>query len=152
CTDLARLLRVPGVLNYKNFKNGQEPKPVYVHTVNEVVYDFADFQRFATPLSSKVKNATVKAAKTVPVNPPNTQPATTDLSKLQGAICACEEASGGSRSDLDYALVCRAVSLDLDPDVVWDAVSGTSKSTERSRASYFDKAWDKAEAIRQQNE
>src|SRR5262249_21744084 len=72
-----------------------------------------------------------------------------DLAKLHNELRACQDAPVGSRSELDYALVCRAVQLGLDPDAVWNEVSHISKFSERSRESYFDPMWGK-EAARQQ--
>src|SRR5262249_15585075 len=126
---------------------GREPKPVYVFAVNDVKYDFADFQKYAMTVPSTPKKVGVKAEKTALVSKPRaSRPGSTDLAKLEAALRACEEAPLGSRSEPDYALVCRAVSLGLDADAVWEAVSGISKFSERQRESYFDPMWRKAEA------
>jgi hypothetical protein len=49
--DLARILRLPGTLNRKNQRNGQEPVPCVLAEMDESRrYDFADFERFAVAI------------------------------------------------------------------------------------------------------
>ena len=121
CTDLARLLRIPGTPNYKGFKNGREPRPVHVFAVNDVAYSITDFEKYAVSIPLAPKKATVKPVKDALIT--TTKPLSKDLTRIEDAIRACEDAPTGSRSELDYALVCRAESLGLDPDAVWEAVS-----------------------------
>ncbi|MBM4072657.1 MAG: hypothetical protein FJ271_27575 [Planctomycetes bacterium] len=150
CTDLARLLRLPGTLNYKGFRNGRQPKPVYVHAVNDVTYSFSDFEKYAMSVPSTTKKANTRPVETALIDKDRVANVfSKDLAKLEDAIRACQEAVVGSRSEYDYALVCRAVQLGLDPDAVWNEVSPISKFAERTRESYFDKMWEKA-AARQQ--
>ena len=46
-SDLARLLRLPGTMNLKNARNGDEPKPCEIISINEDRHPLSAFEKFA---------------------------------------------------------------------------------------------------------
>jgi hypothetical protein len=136
--DLARILRLPGSLNYKNARNGQEPVPCgLVHCDPSRRYPLTAFE----PLAELAALASEPAPSPAPR-------ATTDLSpalkqRLDELVREC--ATAADRSKADFSLCCWAVEQGIDQEVVWQQVQHVGKPAERGQA-YFDDSWEAAEA------
>jgi hypothetical protein len=139
--DLSRLLRLPGSLNRKEERNGQEPVPArLVRLDGNLRYSVADFEEFAKQSPSRRRREQVAQMK-LPT-PKKLTPTKRD--KLNELVAACTIAPIGARSEADWALACAAVERGWPKEDVWTAVESVGKFAEAGRG-YFDRTWDRAE-------
>ena len=140
-TDLARLLRIPGTLNRKNERNGDQPTPcrlLYLHSDQR--HAISDFEHVVEESPTRKRRAQVEQ---IQVPTPKKMTAT-KRDKLNELAAACAIAPVGSRSEVDWALVCVAVEKGFPREEVWEAVQNVGKFAEAGRR-YFDRTWDRAE-------
>ena len=143
CTDVARILRLPGTLNPKY----APPVPVQIVTLNDGKHPLSIFEDFLVP--KERVTAVITTAVTVDVGDGYYTPGTeTSLAGLEDEIEACAFAPKGLRSDRDHELIFEAIRQDVNPDVLWEEVQSISKFADRGR-SYFDHTWQKASRLAQ---
>jgi hypothetical protein len=146
-TDLSRLLRVPGTLNRKNERNGQEPKPTELVVCDATRrYSLAIFEPFAKPSSEAVRQKKIDAVKLPRVR----RLSPTRHDRLGELITACAVAAPGVRSEIDFKLCCFAIRSGAAKDEIWAQVNSIGKFGERGE-EYFNRTWENAEyAVRNQ--
>lgn len=140
--DLARLLRLPGTMNRKNERDGQEPVPcTLIHCEPNLRYAFDDFKAFAD--RSPEKQQREKINKVQLPTPRKLTPVKRD--GLNDKILACDLAEKHSRSEVDYALCIWAIEKSIAREEVWSLVQHVGKfATDGER--YFQLTWSKAES------
>lgn len=139
-TDLSRILRVPGTMNRKNQRNGQEPVPCTLVECDATRrYAIGQFEQFVAASPQKAHREHV--AKVKLPSPRKLSARGTD--KFNELVLASSTAPVGSRSEADFALCCWAVEHGMRRDDVWAAVANVGKFAER--ADYFDRTWSAAE-------
>ena len=138
--DLARLLRVPGTLNRKNQRNGQEPKPsrLLKCEVNER-HSIDLFERFAEKSPGKKQREQIAK---IPLPAPKRKSGKRK-DRFADLLASCVAAPLGKRSEADYAIVCFAIEHGMDRGEVWEQVASVGKFAEGGEA-YFDRTWEKA--------
>ncbi len=140
-TDLVRLLRMPGTMNRKDERNGQEAVPCRLVECCGERYELSQFEAFAAKSPDAVLRKQIAA---VPLPTPRKLGAKAK-DKLSEHILACTIAETGQRSDADFA-VCRfAIKSGHPKEELLASVSGVGKFAERGE-TYFDLTWKKAEA------
>lgn len=138
-TDLSRLLRMPGSLNRKNERNGQEPKPCTLVECSSATYAIGQFEQFAMESPERQKRERI-AKVVLPAIRKRISPTVQD--KLAERITMCEIAE--DRSAADFALCSFAIEKGVARDELWGRVQGVGKFAERGE-TYFDLTWNKAE-------
>jgi len=123
--DLVRLLRLPSTMNRKNQVNGATPVECRLVELNDLRYTIEDF-----PAPEEKKSTTTQHNINCKAD-----------STFEGLLEQCKTAE--DRSKADYALLCHAKTLGMEPDTVWAAVENYGKFEQRGR-DYFDITWDKA--------
>lgn len=140
-TDLTRLLRVPGTLNRKNQRNGQEPVScVLVQCDPHRRYPFTAFSHLADAAPEVEKRRMLEKIP-LPVTRKIT-PRRQDT--LNEHITRCQLAERGLRSEADYALCCFAIRSGVAQDVLWPQVADIGKFQEGGER-YFERTWHRAE-------
>lgn len=138
--DLSRLLRLPGTMNRKNERNGDQPKPcelVFVHS--ERRYPFELFAKFADKAPAKQKRDALAAIPLPALR--NLTAAKTDT--LAGKILLCQTAPHGTRSEADFHLCAWAIEKGIEKSKVWIRCRTIGKFAECGEP-YFDLTWNKA--------
>ncbi len=140
-TDLSRPMRLPGTLNRKGERMGVPPVPSTVlQLCPDRRYVLDDFAHLAERSHDRIKREAIAKIKL---------PAARKLSDGRRATLTdlanrCAVAPVGSRSEADWALVCKAVEQGWPVEEVWVAVENIGKFAERGR-KYFDQAFEKAQ-------
>jgi hypothetical protein len=140
-TDLSRLMRVPGSLNRKGERNGAQPTPctlLYLHADQRHAVE--DFEHVVRVSPTRKRRDLVRQIQ-LPT-PKRLTPTKRD--KLHEIVAACAIAPIGSRSEVDWALVCAAVEHGWPKEEVWEAVASVGKFADSGRR-YFDHTWSRAE-------
>lgn len=115
-TDLSRLLRLPGSLNRKNERNGEEPKLcTLVKCEVDLRYSFDGFKHLALE-SPQVKERSAIAKMPLPVVRKKLSPS--KIEKLEDAIARSCVAPLGTRSQADFSLCCFAIENGVSRDEV----------------------------------
>jgi len=139
--DLARLLRLPGTLNQKNARNGQEPKPCRViESHPERRYPFSDFEKFAEQAPDRQRREKISRVKL----PTARKLTPRKADRLAEKLAACDAAPVGERSEADFHLLCFCVEQGVDRAEVWAQVQSVGKFAEAGER-YFRTTWAKAE-------
>ncbi|MEQ9588027.1 MAG: hypothetical protein RJS97_08745 [Parvibaculaceae bacterium] len=140
-TDVSRLLRLPGSLNRKNQRNGQEPIATELVVCDSsrryAINEFHSW-RSDSPESQRQKQIAV-----IPL-PAVRKPTAARSDKLAMLIAAFSIAGPGSRSEADFAVCCYAIRNGIEKGHVWDDVQHVGKFAERGEA-YFATTWNSAE-------
>ncbi len=140
-TDLSRLLRLPGTLNRKDQRNGNEPVPTdLVDCEPTRRYPWAIFEAVKSE-SPETERAKQIAAMPLPT-PRKASASKTD--KLAELISASSIAPIGGRSETDFAVCCYAIRSSIGKEEVWARVEQVGKFAEQGRR-YFDVTWSNAE-------
>ena len=135
--DLARLLRIAPSWNYKNARNGQEPKPC------EIMFNEPDkrypFSEFAPLAHTSVAAGRRKRVAQVPL--PNRQRMTIKRrEQLDQLLVACASAEPGERSEHDFHFCCAAIEQGLTETEAWGLAGGVGKFSEAGE-QYFSRTW-----------
>ena len=142
-TDAVRLLRMPETLNRKDGRNGAEPKPAKLVSIeHDVAYCFDRFLEFAERSPDKAKREAIdrielKTPRKITVGKQD---------KLTDRLNACRVAEVGQRSEMDFGLCCFAIEEGIAKLELWGACSEIGKFKERGEA-YFNTTWSKAERV-----
>lgn len=139
--DLSRLLRVPGTLNRKNERNGQEPRPTQLIECDASRrYPISTFEPFAA------RAPQVKVRQQIAAMPlPRTRKLSANRSdKLAQLVAASAIAPAGTRSEADFAVCCYAIRNGIAKEEVWAQVEQVGKFADHGRR-YFDLTWENAE-------
>ena len=140
-TDLSRLLRLPGTLNRKNERNGQEPMPTALAECEPTRrYSLATFEPLKSASSETERSQQIAA---MPLPQPR-RISSSKADKLAELVAACAIAPAGTRSETDFAVCCYAIRNGIAKDDVWAQVEQTGKFAEQGRR-YFDLTWENAE-------
>ncbi|WP_339907188.1 hypothetical protein [Symmachiella dynata] len=135
--DLARLLRLPGSMNRKNQRNGDDPKPcILVECEPTRRYALTDFEKYKVE-SADTKHEQKIASMTLPVT---RKPSARKLNNLADYINKSAVAPTGSRSEVDFSLCCFVIENGIDKEHVWSQVKDIGKFAESGR-QYFDRTW-----------
>ena len=138
--DLSRLLRLPGTMNRKDEKNGRKPIPCEIVEFHPTrLYPFAIFAPRAAKSPNKVEREKV-ASICLPEPRKLGQKAKDTLQEL---IAISNVAPIGTRSGVDWNLVCFAIERGIERAELWNMVQGVGKFAE-GKEQYFAKTWDKA--------
>jgi hypothetical protein len=140
--DVARLLRLPGTMNRKDQRNGQEPVPCELVVCEpDRRYPISTFERYAKPSADTVqreKLAQIKLPKTRKKLSP------TKLDKFHALINAAAVAEKGERSELDFHVCCEAIRCGMPKEQLWEELQDVGKFSEGG-ITYFDRTWRAAE-------
>lgn len=140
-TDLSRLLRLPGTLNRKNERNGQEPVPT-------ALVECEPTRRYSLTVFEPLKSASPETERSQQIAAmPLPQPrriSSSRADKLAELVAACAIAPARTRSETDFAVCCYAIRNGIAKDDVWAQVEQVGKFAEQGRR-YFDLTWEKAE-------
>ncbi|QDU44598.1 hypothetical protein Mal52_30830 [Symmachiella dynata] len=139
-TDLSRLLRLPGSLNRKDQRNGQEPIPTELVKCDATrKCSLSDFEPFI------VESPIAKRAKQIVAMPlPHVRkPSPSKVDRLAELIAGSSIAEAGRRSEADFAVCCYAIRNGIAKEDVWAQVESVGKFAEQGRR-YFDLTWDNA--------
>lgn len=141
-SDLARMLRLPGTLNRKNQRNGDEPvEAELIECDANRRFSLKEFERFKGE-SAESKRKKQIAAVPLPRTRKNLSPTKAD--KIDDRIAICAMAEPGQRSEADFALCCLAVESGMPREELWSRVQGIGKFAEKDER-YFDRTWSRAE-------
>lgn len=142
-TDASRILRLPESLNRKNGRNGAEPKPSTLVSIDHsLAYGFDRFAEFAQRSPDKVKR---EAVEKIELKKPR-KLTVGKQDKLSAYVNACRIAGVGERSEADFELCCYSIEEGISSDDAWSACSDAGKFAERGKA-YFDNTWANAELV-----
>ncbi len=139
--DLSRLLRIPGTLNRKNQRNGQEPVATALVDCDPTRrYPLSEFEKLkaASPASEQAKQIAL-----MPLPTPRKASAS-NADKLAELIATSSIARAGTRSEADFAVCCFAIRKGIAREEVWPQVKQVGKFAEQGRR-YFDTTWENAE-------
>ncbi|HUT13280.1 MAG TPA: hypothetical protein VMY42_22525 [Thermoguttaceae bacterium] len=138
--DLARVLRIAPSWNYKNARNGQEPKPCeIIFAEPEKRYPFSDFESLV-----HTSEAAGRRKRIAQVPLPQRQRMTTKRrEKLDQLLVACAAAEPGERSEHDFHFCCAAIELGLTETEAWGLAGGVGRFLE-SGERYFGRTWEAA--------
>jgi len=137
-TDLSRLLRLPGTLNRKNERNGQEPVPCELAEFHpERRYAIDAFRHLAAEGGKEREQI-----RQVPLPGKKRKSAKRDDS-LRSLLAQCAAAEVGHRSEADFAYCCAAIEAGLSEADTWSMASGVGKFAEAG-ATYFTRTWQAA--------
>lgn len=144
--DLARNLRVPGSLNRKNQRNGQEPRLCEVADIDpERRYPLSRFEQYASiegafgmkredvPRPDELAKMKLKTPRT---------PTRKQADTINSLLNKCEVADDRSKADFNYC--CWCVEHGVGRDSAWQQCQSTGKFQERGE-SYFVMTWAAAE-------
>ncbi len=141
-TDVSRILRVPGTLNRKHQRNGRQPIPCLLHSLDaELRYSFDQFVAIAESSPSKARR---EAVAKVPL-PRTRKPSPKRQDKLGELILLCDSVAVGGRSEADFSLCCWAIENRISRDLVWADAQSVGKFRERGE-DYFRRTWEAAAA------
>src|SRR5262249_13263482 len=113
--DLSRLLRVPGLLNRKDERNGRPPVPCeLVECDRGRRYPLADFEGFAAHSPEKAMREAVAKVK---LPRPRADLTANRARRLEDLVSACRDAE--DRSGADWHLCCWAIERGVGKEVVW---------------------------------
>jgi P4 family phage/plasmid primase-like protien len=138
--DLSRILRVPGTLNRKNQRHGEEPiacRLVELHS--ERRYSIAQFDHLAASSPDVEKRNAITG---MPL-PAKRNLSASKQDELAATVARARVAKPGDRSQADFAACCAAIRNGMPKDEFWPQVAELSKFKERGR-EYFDQTWDAA--------
>jgi hypothetical protein len=139
-TDLSRLLRIPGMLNRKDERNGNTPiGSVLVECNPTLRYAISDFEPFATPAPETERQRQIEK---MPLPKPRKLSGSKE-EKVAELVAACAIAPPGCRSETDFALCCYALRNRISQEDIWSQVQTTGKFAEQGER-YFRVTWEKA--------
>jgi hypothetical protein len=144
-TDLSRILRLPGTLNRKNQRKGQEPLPCkLIRCEADRTYDLERFVAFADLSPDKKKREKIDAVP-LPTSRKLNRSGVKRQNTFQQLLFVCRTAETGARSEADFNLCCWSIRNGVDRGDVQQAVADIGKFAERGE-EYFARTWSKAEA------
>lgn len=133
--DLARLLRLPGLLNVKNARNGVQPVECRLLKCDQDQrYEFEEFAEIARATPKRLPGGKSK---------PKTDKSKSDPVSLPSILARLEGVPVGERSEVDFGVLCDLIRADVNADKAWELVQDKSKFAERGR-DYFDTSWSNA--------
>lgn len=138
-TDMARMLRLPGTMNRKNARNGDEPKPCEAVGGSGEKYDLELFEPFVAKSEQKKQREQIAA---IPL-PQIKKMTAHKLDKLNDLITSARLAPVGSRSECDFAICIYAIEKGISKAEVESLVSDVGKFAECGE-QYFERTWQKA--------
>jgi hypothetical protein len=143
-TDLSRILRLPGTLNRKNQRNGQQPLPCkLIRCEADRTYDLEHFIEFADLSPDKKKREKIDAVP-LPTSRKLNRSGVKRQNTFQQLLFVCRTAETGARSEADFNLCCWSIRNGVDRGDVQQAVADIGKFAERGE-EYFLRTWAKAE-------
>jgi P4 family phage/plasmid primase-like protien len=140
--DLSRLLRLPGTLNRKDQRNGRDPTPCDLVSIEpERTYLLADFEKFIAQSSSRKHRIAVAAVRLPAIR---RSLGTRKQDKLNDLINISAVAQAGERSERDFDLCCFCLRNGIAAPTAWPLMQGVGKFAEKGEA-YFVRTWARAE-------
>lgn len=125
--DVTRLLRLPGFMNVKSKKNGNQPVPCTLVSLDvSHVYALAEFVRWATASPSDESVANDRRAGGRTSLSTSSLAGGRDHRRIAGLLRYLDRAVE-DRSRRDFAVICGLLQLGLSRDEIWDLVQDHSK-------------------------
>jgi len=145
-----RVMGLPGTLNRKNERNGQEPKRrELVKCDPPVCYTFEHLEEAFRQAAKRVGTGQPRKSPSVKRTKSKQPSCGSTLGRWNTCLRAYVEAPVGERSEKAYGLLCEAHRQGMNAAEVYEQVKGVGKFAERDEKWFLDR-WEKAkEAVEQ---